>query len=61
VEGLHVVGGILQNISINCVLICILCIHTCGYVYEFFLCMLHVYFYYYFCMNLFISKICLSS
>jgi hypothetical protein len=48
VEGLHVVGGILQKISINCVLIYMLCIYTCGYVYGFFLCMLHVYFYCYF-------------
>jgi hypothetical protein len=45
VEGLHAVGGILSKISINCVLIYMLCIYTCVYVYGFFLCMLHVYYY----------------
>jgi hypothetical protein len=51
VEGLHTVGGIISKISINCVLIYMLCIYTCVYVYGFFLCMLHVYFYCYFHMN----------
>jgi hypothetical protein len=48
VEGLHAVGGILSKISINCVLIYMLCIYTCVYVYGFFQCMMHVYFYCYF-------------
>jgi hypothetical protein len=51
-EGLHIVGGILSNTSINCVLIYMMCIYTGVYVYGFFLCMLHVYLYYYFHMNL---------
>jgi hypothetical protein len=59
VEGLHTVGGIISKISINCVLIYMMCIYTCVYVYGFFLCMLHVYFYYYFHMNMCICRICL--
>jgi hypothetical protein len=31
-EGMHVVGGILSKISINCVLIYMLCIYTFVYV-----------------------------
>jgi hypothetical protein len=48
VEFLHTVGDIFTNISVNCVLNYMLHFYyVCIYFYGFFLCMLHVYFYYY--------------
>jgi hypothetical protein len=74
VEGLHVVGDILTQISFNCVInlhvaLLFMCFFLwvypmCGYnylyVYGYFLYMLHVYAYYYFSMNLFFYIMYLS-
>jgi hypothetical protein len=46
-EGLHAVGDIFTKISVNCVLNYMLHYYVCVYFYGFFLCVLHVYFYYY--------------
>jgi hypothetical protein len=47
VEGLHVIGGLLSNISINCVLNCFLHYYLSVYFHGFFVCDLFVYFYCY--------------
>jgi hypothetical protein len=41
-EGMHAVGDIFTNISVNCVLNYMLNYYLCIYFYGFFLCMLHV-------------------
>jgi hypothetical protein len=46
-EGLHIVGVFLSEISDNCVLNYVLHHCLCVYSFGFFLCVLHVYFYYY--------------
>jgi hypothetical protein len=45
VNGLHVVGDIFTNIRVNCVLNDMLHYYVCVYFHEFFMCVLHVYFY----------------
>jgi hypothetical protein len=47
VEGLHAVGDIFTKISVNCVLNYMLHYYVCVYFFGFFLCVMHVYFYYY--------------
>jgi hypothetical protein len=60
VEGLHPVGDIFTKISVNCVLNYMLHYYVCVYFYGFFLCVLHVYFYYYFVsICAFVECICL--
>jgi hypothetical protein len=49
-----------KNISINYVLNCMMCIYTCIYNCGHFLCMLHVYVYCYFHINMYIGRMYLS-
>jgi hypothetical protein len=47
VEGLHAVGDIFTNISVHFVLNYILHYYVCVYFYGVFLCLFHMYCYYY--------------